>query len=134
MSSHAVVIFSVLLVSSILGVSAIQNSFGEVVATGTGFEDSTILELKNSRASTANIDSVRIWLGEDNEFKSFKTEQGWLGKKQLNGVIEFTSQNQVKPGESVKFGVKTMQKNPIINWNRIYFVINHFNFGKKDFI
>ena len=107
------------IVSSILGVSAIQNSFGEVVATGTGFEDSTILELKNSRASTANIDSVRIWLGEDNEFKSFKTEQGWLGKKQLNGVIEFTSQNQVKPGESVKFGVKTIQKNPVINWKAV---------------
>jgi len=119
MSSHAVVIFSLLLVSSILGVSAIQNSFGEVIATSTGFEDSTILELKNSRVSTENIDSVRIWLGGDNEFKSFKTEQGWLGKKQLNGVIEFTSQSQVKPGDSVKFGVKTMLTNPVINWKAL---------------
>ena len=80
MGSHAVVIFSLLLVSSILGISTIQNSFGEVIATSTGFEGSSILELKNSRASAQSIDSVRIWLGEDNEFKSFKTEQGWLGK------------------------------------------------------
>ena len=119
MGSHAVIIFSLLLVSSILGISTIQNSFGEIVATSTGFEGSSILELKNSRASTQSIDSVRIWLGEDNEFKSFKTEQGWLGKKQLNGVIEFTSQSQVNPGESVKFGVKTMQNNPVINWKAV---------------
>ena len=119
MGSHAVIIFSLLLVSSILGISTIQNSFGEIVATSTGFEGSSILELKNSRASTQSIDSVRIWLGEDNEFKSFKTEQGWLGKKQLNGVIEFTSQSQVNPGESVKFGVKTVQNNPVINWKAV---------------
>ena len=119
MGSHSIVVFSLLLVSSILGISTIQNSFGEVIATSTGFEGSSILELKNSRASTQSIDSVRIWLGEDNEFKSFKTEQGWLGKKQLNGVIEFTSQSQVNPGESVKFGVKTMQNNPIINWKAV---------------
>ena len=90
-------IFSIFLISSIILVSSVQNSFAdEVIATSTGFEGSTILELKNSRANAANIDSVRIWLSEDNEFKSFKTEQGWLGKKQLNGVIEFTSQNRSK--------------------------------------
>ena len=91
----------------------------EVIATSTGFEDSTILELKNSRGNSASIDSVRIWLGDENEFKSFKTEQGWLGKKQLNGVIEFTSQKIVNPGETVKFGIKTMQQNPVINWKAV---------------
>ena len=38
-----------------------------------------ILELKeHSRGNTANIDTVRIWLSGENEFKSFKTEQGWI--------------------------------------------------------
>ena len=120
MSSHTAVLFSLFLISSIVAVSTIQNSFAdEVIATGTGFEDSTMLELKNSRTSTVNIDSVRIWLGGENEFKSFKTEQGWLGKKELNGVIEFTSQKQVKPGEVVKFGIKTIEQNPVLNWKAI---------------
>ena len=120
MGSHIVVLFSLLLISSIVLISSVQNSFADdVIATSTGFENSTILELKNSRGNSANIDSVRIWLSGENEFKSFKTEQGWLGKKQLNGVIEFTSQKEVNPGDSVKFGIKTIQKNPVINWKAI---------------
>ena len=120
MGSYSVVLFSLLFISSIVLVSSFESSFAdEIIATGTGFEDSTILELKNSRGNTVEIDSVRIWLGEENDFKSFKTEQGWLGKKQLNGVIEFTSQNKVNPGESVKFGIKTVEPNPVINWKAL---------------
>jgi len=120
MGSYSIMLFSLLFISSIVLVSSFENSFAdEVIATSTGFEDSTILELKNSRGNTADIDSVRIWLGEENDFKSFKTEQGWLGKKQLNGVIEFTSQNKVNPGESVKFGIKTVEPNPVINWKAL---------------
>ena len=120
MGSYSAVSFSLLLISSIILISSIGYSYADqIVATSTGFEDSTILELKNLRSNTANIDSVRIWLGEENEFKSFKTEQGWLGKKQLNGVIEFTSQKDVSPGEGVKFGIKTTQENPTINWKAL---------------
>ena len=120
MITRLTVIFSVFLISSMILVSSVQNSFAdEVVATSTGFEDSTILELKNSRGNTATIDSIRIWLSGDNEFKSFKTEQGWMGKKQINGVIEFTTQSEVNPGESVKFGIKTLQNNPTINWKAL---------------
>jgi len=62
---------------------------------------------------------VRIWLSGENEFKSFKTEQGWLGKKNLNGVIEFISQKELIPGNNVKFGIKTTEKNPVINWKAV---------------
>ena len=120
MGSYSVVLFSLLLISSVILFSSLGSSFAdEVIATSTGFEDSTILELKNSKGNAASIDSVRIWVGSDNEFKSFKTEQGWLGKKQLNGVIEFKAQNQIKPGENVKFGVKTEIGNPTINWKAL---------------
>ena len=119
-------IFSIFLISSVIQVSTVQSSFAdEIIATSTGFEDSTILELKNSRGNEVNVDSVRIWLSEDNEFKSFKTEQGWMGKKQLNGVIEFTTQNNVKPGESVKFGIKTVNSNPVINWKALELSLIH---------
>tara|TARA_Y100000590_G_scaffold180838_1_gene206126 strand:+ start:798 stop:2930 length:2133 start_codon:yes stop_codon:yes gene_type:complete len=120
MNSHSVVIFSTTIICSIILVSSIGTSFADqIIATSTGFENSTILELKNSRANSANIDSVRIWLSGDNEFESFKTEKDWLGKKQLNGVIVFTTDNSVKPGEIVKFGIKTVEPNPAINWKAL---------------
>ena len=120
MGSYAVVLFSILLISSIILVSNFESGFAdEIIATSTGFEDSIILELKNSRGNTVNIDTVRMWLGEDNEFKSFKTEQGWMGKNTPQGVIVFTSQNEIEPGNGVKFGIKTTEQNPIINWKAI---------------
>jgi len=120
MSHHSVLVFSLLLISSVIFVSSFGTSFAdEVIATSTGFEQSTILELKNSRGNTANIDTVRIWLSGDNEFKSFKTEEGWMGKNTPQGVIVFTSQNEVSPGQSVKFGIKTIENNPVINWKAL---------------
>ncbi len=113
-------IFSIFLISSIILVSSIDSSHAdEIMAKSIGFDGSIIFELKNSRGSITSIDSVRVWINEENEFTSFKTEQGWMGKKQLNGVIEFTSQNQVNPGESVKFGIKTLEENPVINWKAL---------------
>ena len=120
MGSDSTIFFSLLLVSSIILVSSFESSLAEeVIVTNTGFENSTILELKNSRGNTANIDTVRIWLSGENEFKSFKTEQGWMGKNTPQGVIIFTSQKEVNPGEGVKFGIKTTEKNPVINWKAL---------------
>jgi len=120
MSQYSIVLFSLMLISSIILFSSIESSFGdEIIATSVGFEDSIILELKNSRGNTASIDTVRIWLGENNEFKSFKTEQGWMGKNTPQGVIIFTSENEITPGEQVKFGIKTIKQNPIINWKAV---------------
>ncbi|MDC0211147.1 hypothetical protein OAK30_01625 [Candidatus Nitrosopelagicus sp.] len=120
MKSYSILVFSLLLISSIIFVSNFETSFAdEVIATSTGFEHSTILELKNSRGNTADIDTVRIWLSGDNEFKSFKTEEGWMGKNTPQGVIIFTSQNEISPGQSVKFGIKTVENNPVINWKAL---------------
>ena len=120
MGPHSIVIFSLLVISSVIFASGLNTSFAdEVIATSTGFEDSTILELKNNRGNTASIDMVRIWLSGENEFKSFKTENGWMGKNTPQGVIIFTSQNEIDPGQSVKFGIKTIENNPVINWKAL---------------
>jgi len=120
MGSYSVLVFSLLLISSVIFVSGFDTSFAdEVIATSTGFEDSTILELKNNRGNTASIDMVRIWLSGENDFKSFKTENGWMGKNTPQGVIVFTSQNEIGPGQSVKFGIKTVESNPVINWKAL---------------
>ena len=120
MRSYSVLIFSLLLISSIILVSNFGTSFADgVIATSTGFEDSTILELKNSRGNIVGIDTVRIWLSGDNEFKSFKTEEGWMGKNTPQGVIVFTSQKEISPGQSIKFGIKTVENSPVINWKAL---------------
>jgi len=98
-----------------------QYAYAEVITVkSTSLDNSSILELKNNRGNDFNIDSVRIWLGQDNSFKSFKTENGWTGKFEIGGkVLVFSPQDSVKPGESVKFGLKTNAENPIINWKAL---------------
>ena len=57
-----------------------------------------------------------MWLGGDASFQSFKTETGWTGTKSPQGVLIFTTVEPLKPGEIVKFGVKTDIEKPGINW------------------
>ena len=91
----------------------------QIIANSTGLENSTILELTNNKGNNAEIDSVRIWLSGENSFQSFKTEKGWIGKNTPQGVIIFTSEDSVKPGEVVKFGIKTLITKPAINWKAL---------------
>ena len=98
-----------------------QPAYADIItAKSTSLDYSSILDLRNNRGSDVNIDSVRIWLTQDNSFKSFKTENGWTGKFEIGGqVLVFSPQDSVKPGESVKFGLKTNEKNPLINWKAL---------------
>ena len=91
----------------------------EVIVSSIGFENSTVLEFKNSRGNNTEIDSVRIWLGDGNSFQSFKTEKGWMGKNTPQGVIIFTTEDSIQPGESVKFGIKTLVEKPSVNWKAL---------------
>jgi len=86
-------------------------------AKSFSFEETTIVEFTNS--GKEDINSFRIWLGSDINFKSFKTESGWIGERTPQGVIIFTSSESVKPGESIKIGVKTDKTNPGINWKAL---------------
>lgn len=87
----------------------------DVTAKSIGFEETTIIEFKNNVPSS-NFDTIRMWLGADSSFKSFKTEKGWIGEKTPAGVIVFTTTKPIKHGEIVKFGIKTDKPKPGINW------------------
>jgi hypothetical protein len=89
----------------------------EVDVKSYSFEETTIIEFTNN--GKEDVNSFRIWLGSDVNFKSFKTESGWIGEKTPQGVIIFTSSEFVKPGESIKIGVKTDQTKPGINWKAL---------------
>lgn len=114
-SSTRGIFLSVALLFSVVLVMFPSDAHGEEISvTSIALEETTVLELTND--STEEISTLRIWLGSDFNFKSFKTEKGWTGEKNAQGVIIFTSSKVIKPGESVKFGVKTDKPSAGINW------------------
>ena len=86
----------------------------EINVKSVGVEKTAIITLTND--AVKEVKTFRIWLGQDSNFESFKTEKGWIGEKTPQGVIIFTSSQPIKENESVKFGIKTDKANPIINW------------------
>jgi hypothetical protein len=114
-SSTRGIFLSIALLFSLVLITLPSNVYGEEISISSiALEETSLLELTND--STKEINTLRIWLGSDFNFKSFKTEKGWTGEKNSQGVIIFTSSESIKPGESVKFGVKTDKVNPGINW------------------
>jgi hypothetical protein len=85
-----------------------------VTSNSVAFEDTTIIEFENN--DSVEIETIRMWLSSDFTFKSFKTEKSWTGQKTPQGVIIFTTNEPIQPGESVKFGIKTDKAEPKINW------------------
>jgi len=89
----------------------------EINVTSVGLDETVIITATNN--SENEIKTFRVWLGDDFNFKSFKTEKGWTGEKNQLGVIIFTSSETIKPNELIKFGLKTDKINPIINWKAL---------------
>jgi len=112
------IFLSIILLFSITLITIPINAYAEVVnVKSISLEETTIITVENN--SNEDINTFRIWLGSDFTFKSFKTEKGWIGEKTPVGVVIFTSSESIKPGESVKFGVKTDKPNPGINWKTL---------------
>jgi hypothetical protein len=111
-SISIIILFSISLILIPLEVYA-----DEVNVVSIGLEDTAIITVTNN--SDNEIKTFRVWLGDDFNFKSFKTEKGWIGEKNQQGVIIFTSSETVKTNELVKFGLKTDKINPIINWKAL---------------
>jgi len=115
-SSFRGIILSITLLFSIALVS-IPSYAEEISVESIALDETTIMELIND--SNVDINTFRVWLGSEFSFESFKTEKGWVGEKTPQGVIIFTSSESVKPGESVKFGIKTDGSSSGINWKAL---------------
>jgi len=89
----------------------------EIDVVSNGLDETAIITVANN--SDKEINTFRVWLGGDFNFKSFKTEKGWTGEKNEQGVIIFTSSKTIKPNELVKFGLKADKVNPVINWKAL---------------
>ena len=107
-----IILFSVSLILMPLEVHA-----DEIDVVSVGLDETAIITATNN--SDSEVKTVRVWLGEEFNFKLFKTEKGWTGEKNQQGVIVFTSSETLKPNEQVKFGLKTDKTNPTINWKAL---------------
>ncbi len=127
-STRGIFLSITVLFSLLLFVIPSNASAQEINVMSFAFEETTIIEFTND--SDEEVNTFRIWLGSDFNFKSFKTEKGWVGEKTSLGVIIFTSSETIKPGESVKFGVKTDKVKPGVNWKAVDKVDNVIDTGK----
>ena len=127
-STRGIFLSITVLFSLLLFVIPSNASAQEINVMSFTFEETTIIEFTND--SDEEVNTFRIWLGSDFNFKSFKTEKGWVGEKTSVGVIIFTSSETIKPGESVKFGVKTDKVKPGVNWKAVDKVDNVIDTGK----
>jgi len=86
-SSTRGVILSITLLFSI-ALILVPSYAEEIRVKSIALDETTVMELIND--SVVDISTFRIWLGSDFSFKSFKTENGWVGEKTPQGVIIFT--------------------------------------------
>ena len=111
---------AVLLIFSIFTLLSISEVNAEEVISvnAKSYQNTIIIEFKNESAS--KIKTIKIWLGGDATFKSFKVEPDWGGGKYSDGkLLIFTATNTLNPGESVKFGLTTNEKVNGINWKAL---------------
>ena len=111
---------SMLLVFSIFTLLSISEVNAEEVISvnAESYQNTIIIEFENE--SVSKIKTVRMWLGGDATFKSFKAEPDWGGGKYSDSkLLIFTATNTLNPGESVKFGIVTNEKVNGINWKAL---------------
>ena len=89
----------------------------EIDVKSVGVQETSIITFTNNGIKDVKI--FRIWLSQDANFQSFKTEKGWIGERNSQGVIVFSSSDPIKENQSVKFGIKTDKSNPVINWKGV---------------
>jgi len=109
------VFVSVLLIFSIFTLLSISevNADETISVSAKSYQNTIIIEFENESAS--EIKSIKMWLGGDATFKSFKAEPDW-GYTPDSKLVVFTATNTLNPGESVKFGLVTNEKVNGINW------------------
>ena len=122
-----IVISNILLLSLVFTVIP-SDVYAEVKVTSIALDETAIVEVTNN--SNKEINTVRVWVGSEFSFESFKTQEGWLGEKTPQGVLVFTSSESIKPNEAVKFGVKTDKITTGINWKALDKEDNQLDTGK----
>ena len=112
------ILASVLLIFSIFSLLSISevNADEGISVSAKSYQNTIIIEFENE--SVSKIKTIKMWLGGDATFKSFKVEPDW-GYTPDSKLVVFTATNTLNPGESVKFGLITNEKVTGINWKAL---------------
>ena len=88
---------SVLLIFSIFTLLSISevNAEEAISVNAEGYQNTIIIEFENESAS--KIKTIRMWLGVDATFKSFKVESDW-GYTPDSKLVVFTATNTLNSG------------------------------------
>ena len=121
-------ILNILLLSLVFTVIPSDVHAEEINVTSIAVDETAIVNVTNN--SNEEINTIRIWVGSEFSFESFKTQEGWLGEKTPQGVLVFTSSEPIKSNETVKFGVKTDKITTGINWKVLDKENNQVDTGK----
>ena len=106
---------SVLLIFSIFTLLSISevNADEAISVSAKSYQNTIIIEFENG--SDVKVYSIKMWLGGDATFKSFKAEPNW-GYTPTGEIVLFVATKPLNPGESVKFGIITNGEVNGINW------------------
>jgi len=89
------IFFSVIVLFSASLILTPLNGYAEEIdVKSVGLDKTTIITFSND--GSKDLKTFRIWLSQDTNFQSFKTEKGWIGEKTPQGVIIFTSSESIK--------------------------------------
>jgi len=112
------ILASVLLIFSIFSLLSISevNADESISVSAKSYQNTIIIEFENE--SVSKIKTIKMWLGGDATFKSFKVESDW-GYTPDSKLVVFTATNTLNPSESVKFGFITNEKVTGINWKAL---------------
>lgn len=101
----------------------------KITSQSFSFENTSIIEFTNN--GIKEIKTIRIWL-VDSSLNSFKSENGWISTITPQKVIVFTALEPLKTNETVKFGIKTENSNPLIQWEALDKEGNNIDIGKTQ--
>ena len=132
MYQHVHFLIFPIVILSIFAIST-SESFGQTPVTVdyTTFENTTLLTFQNN--NDTKISTIHVWLDNTSSFKSIKTEQGWSGRKNSDGIISFTSQSDgLDIDRHVKFGLIANTSDNVLNWKAIALNDDIIDFGNVD--
>lgn len=114
--SRGILLSFLLIAGTLIPFVGAQAASGFITVASTQSEGATILEYKNNEKNTSAIKSIILETEKGGSVKSFQTENGWFVKKTSADIMTFTSTATLKPGQSIKFTIKTSQPNAVFKW------------------
>ena len=116
--SLLIILLTISIITSIISLPNLAYAENLIVTSEDNNDNFITINFLNSMKNNFSINSIQIWVDEDDNLQSFKTEKGWSGKRISDSSIIFTSTKPLSPGNSVKMSIK-LDHPHVINWKAV---------------